>query len=57
MTRRQAKKVLANTLFILAVLGTAVFGFVASHPPLNADGSPVEHAMHSGRLEPDGVSR
>lgn len=57
MTQRNVKKMLANTLFVMAVLGTAVFGFIAGNAPVNADSSPVEHAMHSGRLEPDGVSR
>ncbi len=57
MTQRQAKKVLAKTLLVVAVLGTAVFGFIAGNAPVKADGSPVEHAMHSGRLEPDGLSR
>ncbi len=57
MTQRSVKKVLANTLFVLAVLGTAVFGSIAGNPPVNADGTPVAHAMHSGRLEPDGMSR
>ncbi|MFM9887332.1 MAG: hypothetical protein ACKVQT_30260 [Burkholderiales bacterium] len=57
MTQRQAKRVLANTLFVLAVLGTAVFGFIAPNTPVSAEGTLVERATQIGRLEPDGVSR
>ncbi len=57
MTQRSVKKVLANTLFVLAVLGTAVFGFIGENGLVRATGTSVEHAMDSGRLEPDGISR
>lgn len=57
MTQRQAKRVLANTLFVLAVLGTAVFGFIAPNTPVSAKGTLVEHATQIGRLEVDGMSR
>ncbi len=57
MTQRSAKKVLANTLFVLAVLGTAVFGFIGGSVTVSTDGTTAEQAMQIGRLEADGMSR
>ncbi len=57
MTQRNVKKVVANTVFVLALLGTAVFGFIGGSVTVSADGTSAEHAMQIGRLEPDGMSR
>jgi membrane fusion protein, multidrug efflux system len=42
MTQRSIKRVLAKTLFALAVVGTAVFGYLESNAPVNA--APVPQA-------------